>query len=117
MALSNLLFLLTIVLVPFSTTALSDRLRHGDQRAAVILYVGLQLLVACAFLNIWLTAERTNLLRTDVSPERIRELRRAYFAGPPALIVVLGTAALASTVALVLTGALLVAYATPRHGL
>jgi uncharacterized membrane protein len=78
----NLLLLLVVSLLPFSTRLLGDYIGEDDaSRVAVTIY-GLNLLLASALLSVlWRNAFRERLIRADVAAEDVKMLTRRLTPG------------------------------------
>ncbi len=93
----NLLLLMSICLLPFSTALLAEYLTasHG-QRLAAAVYGGSLLLMSCVFYAIqWhVLARRPSLLHTDITPEvRAQVLKRNRFGLLPYAVATVAAAA------------------------
>lgn len=79
----NLLLLLVIVFIPFSTALMADYITHPDQHVAAVLYSGTFLLMAVCFNLIWLYASYKNrLLDRKANPDEVRAITGQYRFGP-----------------------------------
>ncbi len=79
----NLLLLFCISFIPFPTEILSEYLRQpGQERLAVMVYIGSFLAPAVAWLLIWLYAKKHRLLDPNLRPAFIRALSWQYLLSP-----------------------------------
>jgi len=112
----NLLLLLTIGVLPFSTALMAAYLKepHGEKLAAAV-YGGSLLLMALAFFAMQrhILSARVHLLREHLTPEVRRALLRRNFAGVLPYAVATAAAAINPYLTLALTAAIAVFYALP----
>lgn len=84
----NLLLLLVIAAIPFTTALTAEHLTHDGERTATLVYSGWFLLVAVVFnLLWWYVAHRGKLLDPHTDPRAIRAIDRSYVLGFGAYIV------------------------------
>lgn len=84
LVLLNLLFLLCIGVLPFTTALLSTHLGNPGERAAVVVYAGSFLVTALSYFLLWqYPARGGRLLATDASPRAVAEITRRFRLGPP----------------------------------
>ena len=96
----NLGLLMCVSFVPFPTSIVAEFVeKHGQARAAAILYGCVFTLAACFWQVLWYWAiPRPGILREDADPAALAELNRGFWIGLP--VYALGTAiALASPIA------------------
>jgi uncharacterized membrane protein len=85
----NVFFLMVVAFLPFPTEVVAEHVRDaGDRRAAAVLYGCNMILLALAFLALWLYGSRT-LLREDADRRQVAGITRSYIPGTP--IYVIGT--------------------------
>ena len=83
MNLLNLLLLFFISFIPFPTEILSEYLRQpGQERLAVMVYVGSLFAPSVAWLLIWVYAKKHKLLDPNLQPSFVRFLNRQYLLSP-----------------------------------
>jgi uncharacterized membrane protein len=113
----NLLLLLGVVVVPFSTAVLATRLGQADQRTAVILYNGTYVFIAIIFNLLWgyASSPKRHLLGKDVDPASVQRTSRQYAFGPVLYVVCLGLTWLSVSASLALNFALACFFALPPH--
>ncbi len=112
----NLLLLLIIVFIPFPTALLAEYIARPDQHAAVILYSGTCLLMACCFNVLWRYASRGNrLLGRNVDQGAVEAINRQYLFGPLSYLVVFGLAWLSPSVSIALMFVLALFFALPSR--
>jgi uncharacterized membrane protein len=80
----NLLLLMGIAFVPFSTAVLAEYLEDADHRlAAMLLYGGTFTFTAVSFNSMWIYASRgRRLIDEHVSDQRVRQRTQRYILGP-----------------------------------
>jgi uncharacterized membrane protein len=86
----NVVFLMTICILPFPTALVADYVRNPDTRdVATVVYGGAMTAIAVMFNLVWRFAgTRHHLLVPGISDETLAKMNRDYLAGP----VVYGTA-------------------------
>jgi uncharacterized membrane protein len=78
----NLLLLLVVSLLPFSTRLLGDYIGEDDPARVAVAIYGLNLLLASALLSVlWRNAVRERLIRPDVADEDVKMLTRRLTPG------------------------------------
>lgn len=91
----NILLLMTIVVLPFTTALMSRYLLEGSDRTlAAVVYAASLLLMSCVFLalNWHLLSRRTHLLHAQVTPQYRRTvLRRNVLGVVPYALATVGT--------------------------
>jgi uncharacterized membrane protein len=80
----NLLLLMSISFVPFTTAVLAEYMREDEQQTAAVLAYGATFTVNAILFNaLWLYVSRTpGMLEKVVSETRVRSRTRRYLAGP-----------------------------------
>ncbi|MDP9343662.1 MAG: TMEM175 family protein [Actinomycetota bacterium] len=92
----NVVFLMTIAAVPFTTALVAEHIRDSDTRTlAAVLYGGLMVAVAIMFNLVWRYAARgRRLLDPAADATAIEQINRSYVLGP----IAYGTATLLALV-------------------
>jgi uncharacterized membrane protein len=112
----NLVLLLTIGLLPFSTALMAAYLKtaHGEKLAAAV-YGGSLLLMALAFFAMQqhILRARVHLIHEHLAPQVRRELLRRNFAGLLPYAIATAAAALSPYLTLAITAAIAIFYALP----
>jgi uncharacterized membrane protein len=86
----NLLLLFFISFIPFPTEILSEYLRQpGQERLAVMVYVGSLFAPSVAWLLIWAYGKTRGLLDANLQPSFIQFLNRQYLLSPVIHLVAL----------------------------
>jgi len=79
----NILFLMFITLMPFSTSILGQFLNEGgNQVIATAFYNGTLLGMGLMFNAIWLYALKKGFINEQCNPEAIQDMTRGYLLGP-----------------------------------
>jgi uncharacterized membrane protein len=76
---SNTLLLLTVTLVPFATSVLTD---HHTDKVSAMLYSGNSVLIAVLYNLLWRWSQYRGLLHRDFDATAVRTINRAYAFGP-----------------------------------
>jgi uncharacterized membrane protein len=85
----NVLFLMVVAFIPFSTEVVADNVRDaGSRRAAALLYGCNMILLAVGFVVLWVYGSR-RLLREDSDRREVAGITRSFIPGIP--IYLLGT--------------------------
>ena len=108
----NLLLLMTVVFIPFSTALMADHLKSGaDERVAALVYSGAFLAMGLAFSLLWeyITRHREPL-GVELSADEVRRISIGFLAGVPFYAVAVATAFISPAVVLVIIGLLAVYY-------
>jgi uncharacterized membrane protein len=120
----NVLFLMCISFLPFSTALVAAFIRNPrEQRTAVFVYVGTFLVSALFFTAVWLYAARGHrLLEKHLESQFVRHLTRKYFYGVFSYLIALTAAFWSTAVSLAIIVAVVVAFFlptaySPRSGL
>lgn len=79
---ANGLLLLTVTFVPFPTAVLAAHLGTSEARTAVAFYCGTFVVNALVWTLLFDTIVRNRLLRPEVTPKTVANVRRAYVFGP-----------------------------------
>jgi uncharacterized membrane protein len=112
----NLILLLTIVLLPFTTALMAEYLKasHGEKLAAAI-YAGSLLLMSIAFFSMQqvMLQRRPQLLDEHVTPEVRRSVLRRNFVGLPPYAIATACALISPYVTLVICALIAAFYAAP----
>jgi uncharacterized membrane protein len=79
----NLLLLLGVTAVPFTTSLVADYIERPDGQVAAVLYNGLYVVLSVFFNALWLYASRGNrLLGRSFDPRAAKLITRQYATGP-----------------------------------
>jgi uncharacterized membrane protein len=108
----NLLVLMSVVFIPFSTALMAEHLKSGaDEKVAAAVYAGAFLLMAVAFGVLWeyITRHREKL-GVELTDEEVRRRSRAFQIGNPFYALAVIVAFISPAVVLVIIGALAVYY-------
>ncbi len=111
----NIVFLLTVSVLPFTTALVSEYLGHDGARTAIVAYSGWFLLLAITFNLLWRWARHANLLIPDADPDAIALITKRFNYGPPSYLVVLAISFVYPTGALVAIGVLALVYLLPNQ--
>ena len=108
----NGFLLFFITLTPFTTSLVGNHITHVDSSTAAGVYAGCFLLLATSWNFLWRRASQGNrLLRSDVSPDEIRTMRRNFYVGPVLYAAALALSFVSGLAALGLMFAVAVFYA------
>ena len=108
----NLLVLMSVVLIPFSTALMAEHLKSGaDEHVAAAVYAGAFVLMALAFGSMWeyITRHREEL-GVELSDAEVRSLTRSFHLGIPFYLVALAVAFISPAIVLVIIGAMALYY-------
>jgi uncharacterized membrane protein len=108
----NLLVLMTVVFIPFSTALMAEHLKSGDdENVAAAVYSGAFLAMAIAFGALWeyITRHR-EALGVQLSDAEVRRTSRAFQLGNPFYAVAVAVAFISPAIVLVIIGAMAVYY-------
>jgi uncharacterized membrane protein len=84
----NLLLLLCIGFIPFTTDLLAEYLSEPGERTATIVYTGWFLVTAIVYNVLWLYARRSaTLIRPDADKALIQTISSRFRLGPPSYLV------------------------------
>src|SRR4051794_5566700 len=104
----NLLVLMSVVLIPFSTALMAEHLKSGaDEHVAAAVYAGAFMLMAVTFGGMWeyITRHRRKL-GVELSDEEVRDRTRAFHLGIPFYAAAVAVAFISPAVVLVIIGAM-----------
>jgi uncharacterized membrane protein len=118
LAFLNLLLLMAIALIPFTTALFSEYLTEGDpSHAAAAAYSIVITLMGAAFGALWLYASREGGLLVPSFPrEDLPRVTRRFVIGTPVYGLTIVVAFLSAPACLVMHAALAVYYAVARRG-
>jgi uncharacterized membrane protein len=108
----NLLVLMSVVLIPFSTALMAEHLKSGaDENVAAAVYAGSFVLMAISFGVLWeyITRHREGL-GVELTDEEVRRRSRSFQIGNPIYALAVVVAFISPAVVLVIIGALAVYY-------
>ena len=108
----NLLVLMSVVLIPFSTALMAEHLKSGaDENVAAAVYAGSFVLMAISFGVLWeyITRHREKL-GVELTDEEVRSRSRSFQIGNPIYVLAVVVAFISPAVVLVIIGALAVYY-------
>jgi uncharacterized membrane protein len=108
----NLLVLMTVVFIPFSTALMAEHLKSGaDENVAAAVYAGAFLAMAIAFGALWeYIIRHREKLGVRLSDEEVRRTSLAFQIGNPFYAIAVAMAFISPAVVLVIIGALAVYY-------
>jgi uncharacterized membrane protein len=108
----NLLVLMTVVFIPFSTALLAEHLKSGaDEKVAAVVYAGAFLAMALAFGFLWTYITRhRQALGVELSDEEIRRTTITFLIGNPLYAIAVIVALISPAVVLVIIAALALYY-------
>ena len=111
----NLLLLMSIAFVPFTTAVLAEYMREDEQQTAAVLAYGATFTVNAILFNaLWLYVSRTpGMLEDVVSETRIRSRTRRYLAGPLLYGITMPLAFIEPWISIGIYSALVVFYLIP----
>ena len=110
----NLLLLLGVCVIPFSTAVLAAYLNRADARAAALLYNGVYFVIAIFFNLLWNYAVRRQLLHDATAPTAAK-ITGQYAFGPLLYAICLALGLLSVPASLILNFLLAVFFALPPH--
>jgi uncharacterized membrane protein len=108
----NLLVLMSVVLIPFSTALMAEHLKSGDdENVAAAVYAGSFVLMAVSFGGLWeyITRHREKL-GVELTDGEVRRRSRSFQIGNPIYALAVVVAFISPAVVLVIIGALAVYY-------
>lgn len=115
----NLLLLMVVVLIPFTTGLLAEHLHAGaDQHIAAAVYSGTLLVMGLAFFALWArVARRRHLLAVELAPSEVRDLlvRNGIGQIGYTLAVVLAFVSASASLAVCAAVAVYYVFPTPRR--
>jgi uncharacterized membrane protein len=108
----NLLVLMTVVFIPFSTALLSEHLKSGaDEEVAAFVYSAVFFAMAVAFGSLWTYITRhRDRLGVKLTEEEIRRTSLTFLIGNPFYAVALAVAFISPALVLILNGGLALYY-------
>ena len=115
----NVVFLMLVAFIPYSTEILAQRIASGvDATGATVLYGAVMAAIASMFNVIWAYASGGGgrLLRTGLDPRALNVAARGYRYGPPGYVLLTLIAFLSPIVSLVAFAAFAVYWVLPRPG-
>jgi uncharacterized membrane protein len=113
LTLINLLFLLGVGFLPFTTALLAEYLGHAGERTAVEVYAGWMLAIALVYNLLWAYPRRAGLISPEADPRAVENLVRSFRLGPPAYLIAFGLSFVSTWASLILLAALALAYLIP----
>jgi uncharacterized membrane protein len=108
----NLLVLMSVVFIPFSTALMAEHLKSGaDENVAAAVYAGSFVLMAVSFGGLWeyITRHREGL-GVELTDDEVRRTSRSFQIGNPFYALAVVVAFISPAVVLVIIGALAVYY-------
>ena len=108
----NLLVLMTVVFIPFSTALLSEHLKSGaDEGVAAFVYSAAFFAMAVAFGSLWTYITRhRDQLGVKLTDEEIRRTSLTFLIGNPFYAVALAVAFISPALVLIINGGLALYY-------
>jgi TMEM175 potassium channel family protein len=117
----NLLLLVSIVFIPFSTALLAEHLKSGaNEEVAAAVYSVSMLMMSFGFGFLWTyitNPKRRELLGVELSQEQIRRTSRTFLLGNPIYALAVAISFISPSVVLVIIALLAVYYAVPWGGM
>ena len=114
MVLLNLLLLMFIVFVPVPTALLAEYVELPDQHAAVLIYSGTFVLIACCFSLLWRYASYHNrLLGKNADTRAVTAISRQYLFGPLVYLIAFALAWVNTLACIIMSFALALFFALP----
>lgn len=79
MLLLNLLFLMFVAIIPFSTALLAEYIERGEARTAALFYIGTYIL-ASGFFNLmwWYAANKYRLIDKSTNPQLLKTMSKEH---------------------------------------
>ena len=108
----NLLVLMSVVFIPFSTALMAEHLKSGaDERVAAFVYAGAFFLMAVAFGILWeYIIRHRERLGVELTDDQVRSITRSFHLGTPFYGVAVGVAFISPTAVLLIIAAMAVYY-------
>lgn len=109
---SNLLVLMTVVFIPFSTALIAEHLKSGaDEEVAALVYSGAFLAMGLAFGALWtyITRHRSDL-GVELSDDEVRRTSVLFLIGNPFYAVAIAVSFISPAAVLVIIAAVAVYY-------
>ncbi|BDI33710.1 DUF1211 domain-containing membrane protein [Capsulimonas corticalis] len=112
----NGLLLMLVTLIPFPTALVAEYIRTPYAQTAAAVYCGLNVLMACAFNQLWSYAAKDGrLLAAEHDPHRVRHITQQYRFGPILYGAAFALAFVNVTVCVIMVAALAVFFALPER--
>jgi uncharacterized membrane protein len=110
----NGLLLLCVSVIPFSTSLVAAYIQHAEARTAVLVYTGINFLMAVCFNNLWNYASRNGrLLAHDHDTQVAEGISKSYRFGPIIYFIVFCVAFVSVAVSVAACMLLAVYFAIP----
>jgi uncharacterized membrane protein len=108
----NLLVLMTVVFIPFSTALMAEHLKSGaDERVAALVYALAFLAMGIAFNLFWTyIVKHRRELGVEIPDEEVRRMSVGFMIGSPLYAVAVGVAFISPAVVLIIIGAVAAYY-------
>jgi uncharacterized membrane protein len=107
----NVFFLMTVAFLPYPTRVVASHIRGHDERTAALFYGCTMILIAVAFLVLWLyPSTGGRLLKHDADPRAIRGITRSFVPGTPLYVTATLVALVSPTASLLCFAALALFY-------
>jgi uncharacterized membrane protein len=108
----NLLLLMTVVFIPFSTALLAEHLKSGaDEEVAAVVYSAAFTAMGLAFGSLWTYITRhRQTLGVELSDEEVRRRTVVFLIGNPFYVIALVVAFISPAAVLVINGAVAIYY-------
>ena len=108
----NLLVLMTVVFIPFSTALMADHLKSGaDEKVAALVYALAFLAMGIAFNLFWTyIVKHRRELGVEIPDEEVRRMSVGFMIGGPLYAVAVIMAFISPAVVLIITGAVAAYY-------
>ena len=102
----NLLVLMTVVFIPFSTALMAEHLKSGaDERVAAVVYALAFLAMGIAFNVFWTyIVKHRRELGVEIPDEEIRHMSVGFMIGSPMYVVAVAMAFISPAVVLIIIG-------------
>ena len=103
-----------IVFVPVPTALLAEYVELPDQHAAVLIYSGTFVLIACCFNLLWRYASYHNrLIGKNVDPRAVEDISKQYLFGPLVYLIAFALAFVSTPATIIACFALALFFALP----
>ena len=108
----NLLVLMTVVFIPFSTALMAEHLKSGaDEKVAAIVYALAFLVMALAFNLFWTyVVKHRRELGVEISDHEVRRMTVGFMIGTPVYLVSVAMAFITPAAVLIIIGAVAAYY-------
>jgi uncharacterized membrane protein len=108
----NLLLLMTVVFIPFSTALLAEHLKSGaDEEVAAVVYSAAFTAMGLAFGSLWTYITRhRQALGVELSDDEVRRRTVVFLVGNPFYVIALVVAFISPAAVLVINGAVAIYY-------